>query len=446
LWLLFFGGGVVAACGSSGGAASPGPDGGNAGGDAGAFDAGVYDAAPIPLGDLCSVFTQDLCIYLMQCNSARYRDLAHCEAELDCYGLPQLQMSAANGGVVYNPAQVGMCNARFLADPCGFAFFLFAPDIFKVLKLCPGTITPLRKAGDPCVSDGECTQGLYCQKVAGCPGTCTPFSQVGGACVPPAQCDPSLLCGSSGFVSDASTEVCHPPPKAGDSCKSTGDCGSTVHCPADPSFCAGVVNLWCDATSGTCQPGVGEGAACGPTSDASPLGNAVECASNVWCDQVFVDKPGTCRAVSGVGGPCNDTGCGVGLHCDGYVPLDPGAKLGTCAAPAPAGGACRVPSDCQGNAYCGSGTCGGGLPFGSMCLQDTDCQSNLTCASGKCAHAAYPGDPCDGTNNVCVLSLCRNGTCVDHAKVGQQCTVNTDCATNACYMGTCADTSVCRVP
>jgi hypothetical protein len=392
----------------------------------------------------------------MQCNHAPYRDLMHCDAELDCYGLPQLQMAAASGAVIYDPGQVGMCNARFLSDPCAFGFFLFTPDIFEVLALCPGTIAPQLKAGEACVSSGECMQGLYCSKPSGCPGTCTPFAQVGQSCAGVAQCDPKLDCTTqSGFAQDASagsSDLCEVPPKAGDPC-TNGNCGGWSNCPADPAFCSGVVNLWCDRTSNTCQPGAGEGAPCGPpSSDAGPMSNNVVCASNLWCDQVFIDQPGTCRAASGMGGPCNDIGCGVGLHCAGYVSLGPGATLGTCVGLSAAGGPCRVPEDCQGGAYCGNGTCGGGKAVGSTCQQDTDCQKGLTCASGAsgtsstCEHAAYPGDPCDGVTNVCVLSLCRNGMCVDHAKVGQPCTANTDCATGTCYQGTCADTSVCRVP
>jgi hypothetical protein len=385
----------------------------------------------------------------MQCNHAPYRDLAHCEAEVDCYGLPQLQMSAASGGVIYDPGQVGACNARFLADPCGFGFFLFTPDIFEVLSYCPGTITPLRKAGDPCVSSGECIQGLYCKKDAGCPGTCTPFAQVGQSCAGTAECDPQLDCTTvptgAPDASTGTTDVCEPRPTEGGPCNS-GNCGSWENCPAAPSLCAGVVNLWCDPASNTCKPGAGEGAACGPPADAGPNSGSVVCASTLWCDQVFVDKPGTCRAASGMGGPCNDTGCSTGLHCAGYVALGPGATLGMCVGPSAAGGPCTSSNDCQGGAYCGNGTCGGGKPFGAACQQDTDCQAGLTCAANLCEHAAYPGDPCNGTSNACVLSICRNGTCVDHAKVGQPCMVNTDCTTGTCYQGACADTSVCPVP
>jgi len=400
------------------------------------------DAAPIAVGDLCPLFTEDLCIYLMQCSGAAYRDLAHCEAEVDCYGLPVLQTAASEGAVVYDPGQVGACNTRFRADPCGFGFFPFTPDIFQVLAYCPGTITPELASGAPCVSSGECVQGLYCYKPSGCPGTCTPFAQVGESCAGSALCDPRLDCTS--VSTGPLTDVCEVPPKAGDPCEA-GTCGSTENCPADAALCSNA-NVWCDSTSQTCQPGVGEGAACGPPGDSGTTAGSIACASSLWCDQIFLDKPGICRTAGGIGSACNDLGCQSGLHCAGYVALGAGATLGQCVGPSAAGGPCTSSNDCQGGAYCGDGTCGGGKAFGATCQQDTDCASGLTCQAGTCAHAAYPGDACDGTTTVCVFSLCNSGTCVDHAKVGQPCTLGTDCTTGTCYQGTCADTSVCPVP
>jgi hypothetical protein len=194
------------------------------------------------------------------------------------------------------------------------------------------------------------------------------------------------------------------------------------------------------------QARVGQGAPCGAQPDAGATSGPIACASNLWCDQVFLDQPGTCRAASGMGSPCNDTGGATGLHCAGYLPLGAGATLGTCVGLSATGGPCHTSAECQGKAYCGNGVCGGGKPLGAMCTQDTDCQAGLTCPSGTCLHAAYPGDACDadGGSTACVLSLCRNGTCVDHAKVGQPCMAGTDCATGTCYQGSCADTSVCR--
>jgi hypothetical protein len=448
---------LVSACGSRGLSASPVPDGsaGAADGSASAADGGgepsdagatpsdgdsAFDAAPIPVANLCPVFTQDLCTYLMQCSGAPYRDLGHCEAELDCYGLPQLQAAAAEGGVIYDPSQVGACDARFRAAPCDFAFFLFTPDIFQVLSYCPGAIMPRLAAGAPCVSSSECVAGLYCKKGSGCPGVCTPYATVGESCAGGALCDPSLQCTST--TGGALTEVCAFVPEAGAPC--TGSCGGTEYCPLSQTPCA--QNLYCDSITSTCKPGRGLNEPCGPEGDGGPGAWQSVCASNLWCSQVFVDQPGTCLAAGGAGAPCNDIGCAQGLHCAGYVPLGPDAGLGQCIGLAPAGGSCKQSGDCEGGVYCGDGTCGGGRPLGSSCQQDTDCQAHMTCAGGKCAHAAYPGDSCDGTTSVCVLSLCRNGTCVDHAKVGQPCSMGSDCATGACYQGSCFDTSVCPVP
>jgi hypothetical protein len=428
-----------AACGSSGGNGAPGnPDATalDAGDGATSFE-GADGSVPIALGDLCPLFTQDLCVYLMQCNHAQYRDVDHCKAELDCFGLPQLEQAAAEGGVTYDPSKVGACHARFQADPCTFGFFLFTPDIFEVLALCPGTITPLLGAGAPCISSGECTQGLYCKKDSGCPGVCTAFSTVGQSCSGTARCDPSLECETA--TSGPLTDFCAFAPEAGAPCN--GNCGSTEYCPDDPTHCS--QNLWCDGTTSKCAPGVGVGAACGPQPDA---GGSIACASNLWCNQVFSDKPGNCVAPSGANAPCNDLGCQKGFHCVGYVPLGPDAGLGTCVGPSPSGGPCKSTADCAGGAYCGNGTCGGGLALGASCQRDVDCQSGLTCANHLCAHIAYPGDTCGDATSACVFSLCRNGKCVDHAKVGEACTANADCATSACYQGKCFDTSVCPVP
>jgi hypothetical protein len=233
------------------------------------------------------------------------------------------------------------------------------------------------------------------------------------------------------------TETCQPRLKAGDPCKSVGDCGSTESCPADPSICSNE-NLWCDTAAGTCKVGAGEGEPCGQQASGN-----VACASSFFCDQVFIDQPGVCRKAGGVGAPCNQLGCTAGLHCAGYVPTGTGATLGKCVEQSAAGGPCTSNDDSQNNQYCGSGTCGGGGAFGAACREDTDCASGLTCNSSKCAHAAYPGDACDGTTTVCVLSICRNGTCADHAKVGETCATNDDCATGTCFQGKCADTSVC---
>jgi hypothetical protein len=416
------------------------------GADSGASDGGAAsDGAPIPLGNLCPLFTQDLCTYLMQCQMAPYRDINHCLAEVDCYGLPQLLEAADGGAVLYDPSTVGACDARFRADPCNFGFFLFTPDIFEVLAYCPGSITPKLNVGDKCLSSGECVSGLHCNKTSGlCPGTCTAYATNGQPCTGSGFQSPD-----AGYISCASglqcnsNNVCQPNGSVGSPCKTNSDCGPIVICINDPT--CQPLNLWCDKTAGTCAASVAAGAACGPTDAGTPT-----CADGTWCQPATPSgSSGTCTSVGGAGATCTNLGgCQTGLHCAGYQFT---TSFGHCAAPGDAGSACSAASDCSTGLACiyssttGS-TCSQRQAVGGSCSYTAQCQQGLTCSGGMCLNARYPGDSCADPMSQCVLSLCRNGTCVDHAKVGQPCSVGTDCTTGACIGGTCADTSVCANP
>jgi hypothetical protein len=357
----------------------------------------------------------------------------HCLAEVDPYGLPDLLASAANGGVIYDPSKVGECHDRFQRDPCHFAFFLFTPDIFEVLAECPGTITPQRHSGEACVSGGECVAGLYCQKTNGlCPGSCVAYASDGESCATK-QCAPNHMC---------TEEVCQPFAKAGDPCSGSSDCGPTIICLGAP----GCVDdsLWCDLGSGTCKVGAGEGEPCGVQKVGTASMN-VECQNALWCDAVFIDKPGFCRKPGREGAPCTDLGgCEKGYHCIGYVGFGTGAQLGTCAAQGALGAECTFNSDCQSGLRCANEVCATFAQLGEACSGTSDCAMGLTCVNRVCETAKYPGDAC-GTSDSCVLSLCKGDQCVDHAKVGQACATYGDCTTQTCVNGKCVDDSVCAV-
>jgi hypothetical protein len=256
---------------------------------------------------LCGVFTRDLCVYLMECQGARYRDAAHCERELDCFGLPQLTAAADSGAVEYDPSKVGACHARFLESPCTFGFFLFTPDIYEVLSYCPGTITPKLQAGEACSSNGECSTGLYCYKGVDyqCPGTCRLPATEGQDCAGSGRCADGLEC---------EADVCVAEPKAGDPCDAS--CDYSVSC-AEGEICQG--NIWCDRELGQCQLGRLPGEPCG-ASGTEPLVSDAQCAIHSWCDAVGTGA-GVCRQPSAQGGPCNDgfSACEDGLHCVGYL-------------------------------------------------------------------------------------------------------------------------------
>ncbi|MEO7036241.1 MAG: hypothetical protein ABI548_20015 [Polyangiaceae bacterium] len=418
------------ACGSAqqGGGGSGG--GGDAvGGQSGGGGAAI-SSAPIPLTDLCPIFEGDLCAYLTQCLGEKFRDLEQCKAEVDCYGLPELQASAAKGSVVYDPAQVGKCHARFLNDPCNFAFFLFTPDIFEVLSYCPNTITPQLAQGAACVSNGECTAGLYCKKDNGqCPGACAPFAATGESCADGTPCAPNSTCNNR--------DLCHVTAKAGDTCTDGSDCDDNVLCLGDN--CPD--KLYCDASAGSCKPGVAEGMPCGAVSGlAAPL---VGCEKDLYCDAVFIDKVGACRKPGGAGTPCNQSGCTKGFHCVDYEGLGASPHLGMCSGPSSTGGNCVGPADCATGLVCSSGLCGAPLALGTSCTQDEECAPGDTCDT-TCKTAAYPSDDCGAATTACVFSRCLNGKCVDHQKVGAACAADAECTTQRCVSGVCVDTSVCQ--
>jgi hypothetical protein len=407
--------------------------------------AAYQDAAPLALADLCPIYTQDLCTYLMQCSGTPYQNMAQCLSENTCYGLPDLTRAATEGAVVYDPTVVGQCDARFRADPCGFALFLFSTDIFDVLSYCPGALTPELSAGDACVSNGECASGLYCNKASGtCPGTCTAYSALGEPCdVNGLSCGQNLVCRSNACIALATV---------GSSCMTDSDCPSEICIGVDSGYCA---NLWCDPTTNTCAAGVGAGQVCGPT-DA---GANVACENDLGC--VSLEGTGTCAAPGAAGAPCTfDSNCQTGLHCEGFVI---GHQLGQCAAPLPLGASCNDTTACGAGLFCKydaqgiNGACAPPSGPGDSCTSsDSDCQPGLTCQVGatvnglaqrECLTKVYPPAQCsDGGTSFCVESLCKNGQCVNYANVGDPCMAGGDCTTGACLGGQCADTTVCSNP
>lgn len=440
--VLLVGSLLLFACGKSskngtgvqGGAGGAAASSGAAGALASGGSSGAISSDPIPIEDLCPVFTSDLCTYLMQCNGAKYRDMDHCRGELDCFGMNELLASAASGAVLYDPSKVGECHARFLASPCTFGFFLFTPDIYEVLAYCPGTLTPEQGDGASCVSNGECTPGLYCYKGTDwlCPGTCRKFSVQGETCAGSARCADGLACAADG--------TCQPEQKAGDPCD--GFCSYSVTCVGDAP-CTG--NIWCDRSVNQCKAGLLEGETCGPMGSSTAQYTA-DCAINLWCDGVG-GATGVCRVQSAEGGPCNDAGCQDGLHCVGSEPNGTTAKLGTCSGPSAAGGECVGDRDCQTGLVCVSALCAAPGVTGAACFESADCATGFVCgADDSCVAALYPGSTCDPAGQPCTFSRCLDGTCVDHAKVGEACAIDDDCATGYCIDQKCYDASVCNAP
>jgi hypothetical protein len=432
---------LASGCGKSGSptSADGGGSGGSGGSGAGATggSGGSATGQPISLDQLCAAFATDLCTFQMQCESSDFRDMAHCLAETDCLGVATLRGEVSRGAVSYDAAAAGACQARFQADPCHFASFLFLPDVFQVLADCPGTLTPETADGATCVATPECPTGDYCKRSGrSCPGTCRPYLNVGDSCAGAASlCAPGSFCANN---------TCRPTPQAGATCTSAADCGATVTCTpaADPSTCPSD-NLWCDlGATNTCKKGVGLGANCGSVTNNGAT-TTVACQPSFWCD-AFLNQAGSCRAFGGAGTPCNQLGCAQGLHCVGYSSVGPQAALGVCTAASASGGGCTLDTDCATGLYCQVLACEPPAGVGGICNgSDSDCQPGLFCATNTCMTARYPGESCADSGSGCVHGICRSGTCVDHAKAGEACTANGDCVSATCANGACADVSVC---
>ncbi|RYZ02413.1 MAG: hypothetical protein EOO73_31860 [Myxococcales bacterium] len=422
---------AILACGSGTPAEPPSGGAGAAGtGTGGSGSAGTGAAPPIAISDLCPLFTRDLCVYLMQCQGARYENAAHCERELTCFGLPQLTAAAERGAVDYDPRQVGVCHARFEASPCTFAEFIFTPDIYDVLQYCPGAVKPKLRVGEACSSSGECTEGSYCYQggKAQCPGECLAPASEGQSCTEGKRCAEGLSCDGV---------ACAPQQQPGSPCEF--GCEYGLSCPRG-EICPG--NLWCNEV-GQCETGRLEGEPCGPTGSGAQ-GSLAQCAIHLWCDDP--NGEGKCRKQSPEGGACRAGAayaCTDGLHCVG-AGSGAAATLGTCQPPGPAGQDCGEDEDCQSGLACISEKCAALGAQGAPCGGDDDCAPGLVCFEQKCATARYPGDACDGTR--CTFSRCVNGSCEYHARVGEPCAVKSDCATSQCVGGLCYDDSVCRAP
>lgn len=423
----------ITACGSSDSSSNEKENSGDGDGDKGGDgdgDNGPISDAPVPLEDLCPLFTSDLCIYLRQCGEWDYRDQEHCEQEMQCFGLEQLEQSAEAGRVEYNPGAVGACHARFMESPCEFAFFWFTPDIYDVLAVCEDTLEPLQRVGEECVADGECVS-RYCSKEGrSCPGTCLQRGREGQSCAD-TSCEDGLECNAN--------RICRAPIPAGDPCDEGFECYDSSSSTRNGELID--TSLLCDRRTNTCQlsPVVGE--ECGWISIGENVSDGFSAYCQLgWCDNDGFET-GTCQAPSNLGGGCETSNdCLDDLRC---IPSDT-SSFGICSEPGSTGAACAVSNDCQEGLFCSEvGLCAAKLGSGASCMSDSQCASDICGDDGLCKAGAYPGEACSDVSIECVFGRCVDGTCVRRQRVGEPCEQPSDCATGECFEGSCADDSVC---
>lgn len=352
-------------------------------------------------------------------------DLSSSRAE----GLLVLARSINEGRVSVNDPAVDTCAAATSNRACNTPV---EPDQ-------TGRCTPAdEQPADPCDPD-EMFQGRQ---------------KVGQECEAPWECEAGLRC-----VDFFITGVCAEAAVEGEHCFSDAECAN---------------DLVCDYQSGTCVVGALTGQPCAfaDPDDPIPGTETTRCAQDLVCDPTSSTcAGGYCTA----GAPCFDvfdhTDCPEGTYCVGEA-----VGTSTCRPPGPEGAPCVEDETCT-SGFCDpvDQTCGTKLADGQACFDHLECASGYCDATTQtCAPTLSSGEICDsfsdaqcaggycdttGVDPVCVAHAgegqpCPNGsecdpeqdlTCVDGSCLvyplpnGVACFDNTQCESNVCFAGMCAD-------
>jgi hypothetical protein len=248
---------------------------------------------------------------------------------------------------------------------------------------CLAALDGLVARGGDCDLNEECAGSAICRSEYGsCPGTCVALLSAGQACVADGDCSDGLQCSSE-------TNLCVKPAAAGDSC----EYGSP---PCSPGLlCLGKDDT--NKTSGVCRSATGalraaEGAACDPAA-------GILCSPGVSCVADHLDIIAgkviwTCVTTGtyAVGGACKPgfpEACAAGTYCLISSKLTP--LNGTCTA---------IPDAQQ---PCGTGF-GAQCKPGAVCVADV-CQKyaadGVSCTGDDMCYSGYCGTDGEGTTGGC---------------------------------------------
>ncbi|MEM6533758.1 MAG: hypothetical protein AAF654_14135 [Myxococcota bacterium] len=237
--------------------------------------------------------------------------------------------------------------------------------------------------------DGVCVDGSrpQCSTANPCEdGICLTVLSRCVECVDSSDCGPGRVC------------------TLGNQCEVPGTCALNGNC--------GNQGLVCDSETGNCRP----------------------CVARVECGDLACIQ-GTCAACTGA----ND--CGTNRNCvDGRCVNAPGAACqsdfdctdGLICSPADTCEACQLASECPnpGTQSCTLGRC---VSTDGDCTQDNDCSppdticSGGSCRSGCQSSGCATGETCDPLTGRCLPFS------VGTLPIGQECTDETDCASNVCW-------------
>lgn len=295
----------------------------------------------------------------------------------------------SRGSIGYSPGSAASCIAEVKGascssmwegdESCGLADRLGIEFGVLCRGACGAAVVGTRGSGGACSTDLDCAAPAWCSSApATCGGTCLARGRINESCAPDAYgswpgCEAGLYCDLS--------YVCRPL------------VGTWGPCSTD-SACNPALQLYCNTSAGLCYPKQSEWDWC----DASnPCVDTAEC---LW-DEGYQDNfcvPFTHENESCAAGT---RPCAPGLVCD---------DLGYCVRwptePAPLGGDCHWPRDCdEFTAYCQTA--------------DPADPSHYTCVARKTSGACSSDDAC-AVGYRCDLT--GSNSCVRQKGLGESCT------------------------
>lgn len=318
---------------------------------------------PVAADELPSELARAMCTAAERCGKAPAFDLAGCVSWLAArYADDELRLlldGIEAGRIRYDAALAGECLDEVSQQSCAEL-----DDITCDATFLEGT----GELGATCSIDGECGEGLYCDRAVACPGVCASRAALGEECWS-RDCERGQICLDG---------VCALALDEGDSCS-----------PSAPACARG---LDCIATDGsgqaTCHkprdPNTGKvGDECSDFSD----GDGVRCGPNLACvpDDDFAAM--RCRERVAPGQPCRagkPNACTDDHYCTGS--FDDSDGNGVCVPLPKAGEACNALADLE-------------CAFGLVCFED-----------GHCRQLQRLGDGCAGDDE-CASDNCQNGAC-----------------------------------
>jgi hypothetical protein len=261
------------------------------------------------------------------------------------------------------------------------------------------------QVAEPCVSDGECADELYCSQLD---GTCQRPRIEGETCLFANRDDPNpppetaLIRCRTDLSCDPLTDTCVVACQRGAKCEKNDDCDKD-----QDLFC---IQSRCDFKR----------------IEGLPCENDSDCEKTLRCD---FDKADPTKKVCSQRAPLNSP-CVTHEECaSGFCDL----TKAHCAQPLPAGALCPTGL----NQQCFNGRC---VAEGISCLLDTDCPSSKKCdlLKNECAEycvALLPdGAPCvedsDCSSQECVANFCRTTPVAN----GVECDQPADCESEFCSL------------